>query len=224
MTQVRFGEFMLDTATRELLRNGRPVHLSPKAYQLLSILVKDRPRALAKADLQDRLWPETYVVEANLANIVGEIRAALGDDPRRPRYVRTIHGFGYAFQEAGATVERAAASATVYRLIWKGGRATVAEGEHILGRDAESSIVLDSPSVSRRHARIVITQSRATVEDLGSKNGTLLQRQAGRHAAATDGWRPDPRRHRGPHVPGPSFRRQHADGGFPGRRRPLKNP
>ena len=174
MTQVRFGEFTLDTATRELLRRGRPVHLSPKAYQLLSILVKDRPRALAKADLQDRLWPETYVVEANLANLVGEIRAALGDDPRRPRYVRTVHGFGYAFQEAGAAVEPAAASSMVYRLIWKGGRATLAEGEHILGRDAEASIVIDSPSVSRRHARIVITQGQATVEDLGSKNGTLL--------------------------------------------------
>lgn len=177
MTQVRFGDFVLDLATRELLRRGRPVHLSPKAYRLLTILVEDRPRALSKEDLQDRLWPETYVVEANLANIVGEIRAALGDDPRRPRYVRTVHGFGYAFQgPPGATAE-AGAAGTVYRLIWKGGRATLAAGEHVLGRDAESSVVLDSPSVSRRHARIVITESQATVEDLGSKNGTLLNDQ-----------------------------------------------
>lgn len=177
MTQVRFGEFTLDTATRELLRSGRPVHLSPKAFQLLTLLAEARPRALSKSDLQDRLWPETYVVEANLANLVGEIRAALGDDPRRPRYVRTVHRFGYAFQEAGSAVEGAAASGTICRLIWKGGRATLSEGEHILGRDADASIVLDSPSVSRRHARIVIAEGQATLEDLGSKNGTVINDQ-----------------------------------------------
>ena len=174
MTQVRFGEFALDTATRELLRSGQPVHLSPKAYQLLTILVEDRPKALSKTDLQRRLWPETFVVEANLANLVGEIREALGDVPRRPRYVRTVHGFGYAFRGAAAEGGPTAVSGMVYRLIWKGGRATLSEGEHILGRDAEASVVLDSPSISRRHARIVIAASQATVEDLGSKNGTLL--------------------------------------------------
>jgi DNA-binding winged helix-turn-helix (wHTH) protein len=173
VTQFRFGAFTLDTGTRELLRAGRPVHLSPKAYGLLTALVENRPRALSKADLQERLWPETYVVEANVANLVGEIRAALGDDPRRPRYVRTVHGFGYAFH-GHAGPEESAGTGAVYRLIWKGGRATLGEGEHILGRDAEASIVLDSPSVSRRHARILIAESHATVEDLGSKNGTLL--------------------------------------------------
>lgn len=172
MTRVAFGEFALDTDTRELLRRGQPAHLSPKAYQLLAILVKDRPKALAKADLQRRLWPDTFVVEANVANLVGEIREALGDDPRRPRYVRTVHGFGYAFQEAAAGP--AASSGTVYRLIWKGGRCTLPEGEHVIGRDADATVVLDSPSVSRRHARILIGANRATLEDLGSKNGTHL--------------------------------------------------
>jgi DNA-binding winged helix-turn-helix (wHTH) protein len=177
VTQVRFGDFVLDTATRQLLRSGRPAHLSPKAYRLLTLLVEERPRALSKSDLQDRLWPETYVVEANLANLVGEIRAALGDDPRRPKYVRTVHGFGYAFQGSAAEAaekEATTASNTVYRLIWKRGRATLSEGEHVLGRDAEASVMIDSPSVSRRHARILIAGSGATIEDLGSKNGTLL--------------------------------------------------
>jgi DNA-binding winged helix-turn-helix (wHTH) protein len=172
VTQVLFGEFVLDTGTRELLRSGHPVHLSPKAYQLLQILVADRPRALSKSDLQRRLWPDTFVVEANLANLVGEIRDALGEEPRRPRYVRTVHGFGYAFQ--GAEAAGTPASGAVYRLIWKGGRVTLDEGEHVLGRDAEASVVLDSSSVSRRHARIVIANERATLEDLGSKNGTFL--------------------------------------------------
>ena len=172
MTQVGFGEFVLDTGTRELLRSGRPVHLSPKAYQLLMMLLEDRPRALSKEDLQRRLWPETFVVEANLANLVGEIREALGDDPRRPRYVRTVHRFGYAFQ--GAEALESPSSGLVCRLIWKGGRATLSEGEHVLGRDPEASVVLRSSSVSRRHARILIAGERATLEDLGSKNGTFL--------------------------------------------------
>jgi len=188
VTQVRFGEFALDTDTRELLRSGRPVHLSPKAYQLLTILVEDRPKAVSKTDLQQRLWPGTFVVEANLANLVGEIRGALGEDPRRPRYVRTVHAFGYAFREADAEGGPTAAADMVYRLIWKGGRATLSEGEHILGRDAEASVVLDSPSVSRRHARIVVAASQATLEDLGSKNGTLLNdRSVGTPQPLADG-------------------------------------
>jgi DNA-binding winged helix-turn-helix (wHTH) protein len=188
VTRVGFGEFALDTNTRELLLGGQPVHLSPKAYQLLTILVEGRPNALSKSELQRRLWPGTFVVEANVANLVGEIRDALGDDPRRPRFLRTVHGFGYAFQGTAAERGPAAASGTLCRLIWKGGRATLSEGEHLLGRDAEASVVLDSPSVSRRHARILVATGEATLEDLGSKNGTFLNdRRVGTPLALADG-------------------------------------
>ena len=80
--QVPFGEFVLDLDSRELRRANEPVRLSPKAFQLLEILVTTRPRALSKADLQDRLWPDTFVVEKNLANLISEIRQALGESPR----------------------------------------------------------------------------------------------------------------------------------------------
>jgi Transcriptional regulatory protein, C terminal len=76
--EVRFGDFIVDTDTRELLRESRPVHLSPKAFQLLELLVTARPRALSKDALYKRLWPNTFVVEANLSNLVGELRAAIG--------------------------------------------------------------------------------------------------------------------------------------------------
>ena len=72
--QVRFGTFVLDPDTRELLNAGQPVPLSPKAFELLSILVADRPKAISKSDLQERLWPATFVVENNIANLVSEIR------------------------------------------------------------------------------------------------------------------------------------------------------
>jgi hypothetical protein len=60
-------------------RRGPRDHLEPKAFELLSALVLERPKALLESGLQERLWPGTFVAEANLSNLVAEIRAALGD-------------------------------------------------------------------------------------------------------------------------------------------------
>src|SRR4029453_4319649 len=95
---LAFGDFVFDSDTRELLRGSDRVTLSPKAFQLLEALIENRPRALSKSVLHDRLWANTFVVDANLSNLVGEIRHALGEDSRTPRFVRTVHRFGYAFQ------------------------------------------------------------------------------------------------------------------------------
>ena len=84
MASWSFGDFVLNLGTRELRRAGAPVPLSPKAFQLLGILVERAPKALSKIELQDSLWPGTFVVEKNLTNLVGEIREALGDDAARP--------------------------------------------------------------------------------------------------------------------------------------------
>ena len=174
--QIRFGDFVLDTDTRELTRDSRAVHLSPKAFQLLALLVTARPRALSKETLYQALWPNTFVVEANLSNLIGELRAAIGDDSRRPRFVRTVPGFGYAFRESlpapGAAAGRR--SPVLYQLVWEGGRATFGEGEHVLGRDPTLQLCVDSSSVSRRHARLLIAGGEAVLEDLGSKNGTFV--------------------------------------------------
>jgi DNA-binding winged helix-turn-helix (wHTH) protein len=177
--QVRFGDFLLDTDTRELLRESRPVHLSPKAFQLLELLVETRPKALSKDTLYNLLWPNTFVVEANLSNLVGEVRAALGDNPRRPKFVRTVHGFGYAFSEGpqpeGVATQRS--GGVLYRLAWEHGRATFGEGEHVVGRDPALEVCVESSSVSRRHARVHIADGVAVLEDLGSKNGTFVNGQ-----------------------------------------------
>src|SRR5688500_7278023 len=101
--QVRFDNFLLDSESRELLRDSHRVSLSPKAFELLSILVASRPKAVSKAELQERLWPATFVVEKNLANLVGEIREAIGDDSSDPRFIRTVPRFGYAFRETVRT-------------------------------------------------------------------------------------------------------------------------
>jgi DNA-binding winged helix-turn-helix (wHTH) protein len=186
--RIGFADFVFDSDTRELLQNAQPVVLSPKAFQLLEILIVSRPKALSKSDLHDRLWPNTFVVEANLSNLIGEVRRALGDDPKEPQFIRTIHRFGYAFRGETRDLTRDDTSHAVCRLVWAGGSAMLASGEHIIGREADATIVLDSPSVSRRHARICVANDRVTFEDLGSKNGSSVGGRAAKGPVTlTDG-------------------------------------
>jgi DNA-binding winged helix-turn-helix (wHTH) protein len=173
-----FGEFTLSGDTRQLIREGREVHLTPKAFDLLLLLVGARPRAVSKACLQERLWPETFVCEANLASLVSEIRQAIGDDRRQGRFVRTVHGYGYAFCGAVEKDSRSRETGTptaTYWLRWDKVPIPLRDGETILGREPGVDVWLDVPSVSRRHARIVIRDGRAIVHDLGSKNGTWVR-------------------------------------------------
>jgi DNA-binding winged helix-turn-helix (wHTH) protein len=175
--RVSFGEFVLDADTRELRRGSKSVPLSPKAYELLETLVANRPKALSKIVLQETLWPGTFVVEKNVVNLVAEIREALGDDATHPRFIRTVHRFGYSFREAPADDGPLGAPQVRFRLIWSSGRAGLGEGEHVLGRDPDLRLFLDAPGVSRRHAVIRVVGEQATVEDLGSKNGTFIAEQ-----------------------------------------------
>ena len=189
--RARFGEFIVDFETRQLMRDAQPVHLTPKAYQLLALLVEAQPRALSKEELQQGLWPSTFVEEANLSVVVAELRAALGDAARQPRYVRTVHGFGYAF-EAGVTRETGRPPRPKAVGSWwlhsETVHAKMHDGENLVGRDLPIDVWLDSGGVSRRHARVVIEGESAWVEDLASKNGTWVngERVAGR-TEVTDG-------------------------------------
>jgi DNA-binding winged helix-turn-helix (wHTH) protein len=176
--KLRLGDYTLDADTRQLLRGDREVHLSPKAFDLLSALVEARPKALSKARLHERLWPSTFVSDANLAVLIGEVRRALGDEADAPRFIRTVHRFGYAF--CGVVAESTGSPAAVmtssptYWLVWNNRKFALAAGENLVGRDPRSSVWLDLPGVSRHHARIAIGGDDTTLEDLGSKNGTFL--------------------------------------------------
>lgn len=176
---VRFGEFTLDTDTRQVLAADGELHVSPKAYELLTILVESRPRALSKQDLYERLWPDTFVSDVNLATLIAEIREALGDDARKPRFIRTAHRFGYAFCGTTTEAPRVDDAGTTFCWLLTGGRRLPLRlGENILGREPDDGINLDSPTVSRRHARISISGTDAVLEDLGSKNGTFVGGEA----------------------------------------------
>ena len=178
MTTVSFGAFVLDLDTRELRRGSESVPLTPKAYQLLEVLVVNGPKALSKSALQERLWPNTFVLEKNLINLVAEIREALGEDATNPRFVRTVPRFGYAFRDVTSRNPANAAprrrTGARFRLVWAGGRAALTDGDYVLGRDPDLELFLDADDVSRRHARITVAGTEATIEDLNSKNGTFV--------------------------------------------------
>jgi DNA-binding winged helix-turn-helix (wHTH) protein len=175
--RVAFGDCVFDSETRELLRAGRAVPLPPKAFQLLELLIQSRPRALSQAELKDSLWPKSFVARSSLGRLVAELRSALGDEAAEPRYVRTLHGFGYAFCGKAAATDEAtagAASGEVWRLIWGAREIELSDGSNVLGRTPGCAVWIEAPGVSRRHACIVVTKGEATLEDLGSKNGTFL--------------------------------------------------
>lgn len=177
--RLSFGNCVFDPDTRELIRDGSPVSLPPKVFRLLELLILDRPKAVSKSALHERIWPDTFVSDANLANLVADLREALGDDAKNPRVVRTVQRFGYAFQaearpDSGAP-ERAR---SVFRLIWGDREISLAEGENVLGRDRGVVAWIDVYSVSRHHAKIVVSGDDAVIDDLGSKNGTFVQGQA----------------------------------------------
>jgi DNA-binding winged helix-turn-helix (wHTH) protein len=174
--RVQFGDCTLDSDTRELSRGGEPVHLEPKAYRLLELLLAARPKALAKRDLQEELWPKTYVSERSLARLIADLRIAIGDHASEPRFVRTVHGFGYAFSGDVSPERRSRKSLSDFhcRLSWGDREIALVEGENVLGRDPDVAVWIDLNSVSRHHARVVVSHGDARLEDLGSKNGTVL--------------------------------------------------
>jgi DNA-binding winged helix-turn-helix (wHTH) protein len=186
----RFDDFTIDTATRRLLKGRSEQHLSPKALDLLQFLVTNRARAVAKAELVQLLWPSTHVLETNLAGLIAEIRQTLGDSAEEPRYLRTVHRFGYWFIGVVEDPDEASTGAVPLRfwLMLDSRQVALSEGEAILGRAPDASVWIDAPGVSRHHARICIAGVQATIEDLGSKNGTFLAgRRVSRPSPLGDG-------------------------------------
>jgi DNA-binding winged helix-turn-helix (wHTH) protein len=175
--KVRFGDFVLDSDRRQLFRDGVEVHLQPKAFELLDLLVQSGQKALSKRQIRERLWPETAVADASLTVAVAELRASLGDVAKNPRYVRTVYGFGYAFAsavEGGEPAGESSVASTSPRVLWEKRVIPLVESDNVLGRDEGVTVRVDAPGVSRRHARIRVEGERATIEDLGSKNGTYV--------------------------------------------------
>ncbi len=180
--RVRFDGYVFDMERRELSRGTDAVHLAPKAFQLLHVLLENHPRAVSQQELYDRLWPQTYVEPANLHKLIYQVREALDD--RDHSKVKTVYGFGFAF--TAAMTADAGASPVRWHLLIGDREFDLHDGENVIGRDRDAAVRIEESSISRHHARIVISAAAAVLEDLGSKNGTTV---AGRriHHVRLDG-------------------------------------
>ena len=149
----------------------------PRPSSSYTCLLERRPRAVSRAELHDLIWPGVFVAYTSLPRVVTEVRHALADHSRRPRFVRTVHGFGYAFtfldvQEVPASVLGAPSRCS---LQWGKRKIHLAEGETLIGRGPDCAVRIDSDLVSRHHARIRIAGAKATLEDCQSKNGSYVR-------------------------------------------------
>lgn len=170
----RFGSFELDTERRQIARDGSAVHLTPKAFDLLRLLVENAPRVVPKRELHDRLWPRIVVSDWTLFGLVKEVRRALDDRDAKAPLIRTVHRVGYAFNAPLDLASSARPQRSRHWLVLNGNRLPLARGDNVVGRDPDAEVWLDDATVSRRHARIVVGDGGALLEDLGSKNGTSV--------------------------------------------------
>ena len=183
------GPIVVDVGLHVVRRDGVDIHLAPKAFELLLILVRNQPNAVSHAELHAALWPGIHVSETSLAALVTQLRKALGDTPDGGRVIRTLHRVGYALiGDAVVAGHSPAAGTPVCRLIWRGQTIDVPAGESVIGRDRGCAVQIDADSVSRQHAKMHVAGREVSIEDLGSKNGTWVagERIDGT-AALTDG-------------------------------------
>ena len=172
--RLKFGDYVLDVSARQLERANEVVPLEPKMYELLEVLITRRPAVVTNNELDELLWPKVYVARTSLTRLVSELRAVLGDTPRDSRVIRTAYKTGYAFCAEVTRLPPARSLPAMVEVLWMRQSLPLPDGEHIAGRDAECSLLIDGTTVSRRHARITVASGAATIEDLASTNGTYV--------------------------------------------------
>ena len=172
--RLKFGDCVLDLGARQLQRGNNVVPLEPKMYELLEVLIRRRPAVVTNNELDELLWPNVYVARTSLTRLISELRAVLGDAPRDSRIIRTAYKVGYAFcaDVTGLPAGRSAPAAI--EVLWMKQNFPLTDGEHIAGRDAECSLIIEGSTVSRQHARITVADEAAMIEDLESTNGTYV--------------------------------------------------
>jgi DNA-binding winged helix-turn-helix (wHTH) protein len=172
----RLGDWLVDPASCSLTRNDEHRTLEPRIMELLELLVSREGRVVSKTEILESVWSGRFVVESVLTRAVSLIRRALGDNARSPVFIETIPRRGYRVIAPVRRLEPPAtsSSAPTWALQSDTGSITLRQGETVIGRGEEADLVIDSVDVSRRHATVTVKGETAVVEDLGSKNGTLL--------------------------------------------------
>lgn len=169
-----FDDLVLDCPAGELRRGDSEIELRPKVYELLVYLVENRGRLVSKEELFEAIWGEVHVTDGSLNRTITDLRHALADDPRKPRLIETVARRGYRFIGSVSELAPSTSRLSQFALVTDTRVFTLRIGENTIGRTPECDVQIIGPSVSRRHARIVVSSGIATLEDLGSMNGTFI--------------------------------------------------
>ena len=192
----RFGPFLYDPARRGLMKDGSAIPLTHKSRELLLLFLQNPGRLLARDEIIDEVWPDAVVTDDALRFQVAELRRTFGKEGEA--FIQTVRREGHRWKAPvrpaadrpvrPAATDASPSPATRFRLVLGKREVQLLEGENIIGRDPDGALWIDHPSVSRRHARIVVAGGKAMLEDLESKNGTFLDgKQLGKKTALADG-------------------------------------
>lgn len=191
----RFGPFLYDPVSHGLLHEGAEIPLTHKSRELLLLFLHNPGRLLRREEIIERVWPDVAVTDDALRFQLTELRKAFGAEG--DTFIRTIRREGYRWEApVRGEAHRPARPSSPdgddrqpearHRLVLESREVPLLEGENVIGRDPDAALWIDHPSVSRRHARVVVEDGKVKLEDLGSKNGTLLngKRIRGSHLLA----------------------------------------
>jgi DNA-binding winged helix-turn-helix (wHTH) protein len=174
----RLGDWLVEPSLDRITRDGQAVQLRPRAMDVLACLAAAAGKLATKRELIDAVWRTEFVSEHALTQVIAELRSALGDDARHPTYIENIPRRGYRLVSvvtpAAASVPSSREASLPFKLHGENGDHPLIQGPNIIGRTAEAEICIDRTEVSRCHARIFVAGTTATIEDLGSKNGTYV--------------------------------------------------
>ena len=155
LARLRFDRFELDEADARLTCAGEPVALAPKPFAVLCTLARSPRRLVTKNALLDAVWGHRFVAESVLKSAISEVRAALGDDPKQPRYIETVSRRGYRFIAAPVGVSSHSATA-VARNGAGGGHPALAALTALCRGDAAVADLIRAVAASLESERLVL--------------------------------------------------------------------
>lgn len=173
----RIGDWLVEPALGQIARGQKSIRLRPRAMDVLLCLASDPGKVVSRQRLIDTVWHTVHVTDNVVSQVVTELRTALGDDARSPSYIENIPRRGYRLVAPVCRLDDGlpvAGDLSLFMLAGPGLDFTLKRGENLIGRSSGADIRVNLTQVSRLHARIVVEGRAATVEDMGSKNGTYV--------------------------------------------------
>ena len=174
----RLDEWMVEPSANTVSRGAERVRVPPRVMEVLLCLVAGHGRVVSQRELIDSVWQEQFVSVAALTRCIAILRKILGDEAAQPRYVENIPRRGYRLVIRPEPLTEPPSDpppeASMCRLRFGKREFVLVEGANAIGRAVDAAVRIDSSKVSRHHAQVAVSGSHATIEDLGSKNGTFV--------------------------------------------------